>query len=142
MAESAEHTERRQHQRAQVSSGVIAVLITNAPEIIGSISDISLGGAKVTYHNPKNRKIDLTDLKVDLISDDRFVEAIPCNNAWDHAVESRDISAPADLRQCGIQFKDMNPNQLFLLRGFINRCAAVGVCLQPESEISITPHQQ
>lgn len=143
MAEGAEHIERRQHQRSQVSSGVIAVLITNTPEIIGSVSDISLGGAKVTYHNPKNREIDLTSFKVDLISDDRFVEAIPCNNAWDHAVESSEMTAPADLRQCGIQFKDMNPNQMFLLRGFINRCTAAGVCREPQSEVSAThPHQQ
>lgn len=142
MTESATHTERRQHQRSQVSSGVIAVLITNAPEIIGSVSDISLGGAKVTYHNPKNREIDLSHFKVDLISDDRFVEAIPCNNAWDHAVESNDMTAPADLRQCGIQFRDMNPNQLFLLRSFINRCAATGVCQQPQPEIPASSQQR
>ena len=45
MAESSEILERRKHQRTPVSSGVIAVLITSCPEIIGSVSDISLGGA-------------------------------------------------------------------------------------------------
>ena len=123
MTESSGYHERRQHQRLPVASGaIIAVLITTSPEIIGSVSDISLGGAKVTYHNPNNRKIDYTKLKVDLMSDDRFVEAIPCSNAWDHAVETKDSVAVSDLRQCGIQFHNLTPHQQFLLRGFINHC--------------------
>ena len=125
MTESSEHDERRQHQRSSVSSGVIAVLITSCPEIIGTVGDISLGGAKITYHAPQNCDCepDNSKLKVDLISDDRFIEAIPCSNAWDKAVESNDFFAADDLRQCGIQFDGLTPNQLFLLRGFINRCA-------------------
>ncbi len=123
MAESSEYDDRRLHQRAPVSSGVIAVLITSSPEIIGSVSDISLGGAKITYHDPKNNKADLSKLKVDFISDDRFVESIPCSNAWDRAVDTKDFIAANDLRQCGIEFDGLTPNQLFLLRGFIHRCA-------------------
>ena len=126
MAKSAKTQERRQHQRSAVSSGVIAVLISAAPEIMGSLTDISLGGAKITYHNPKNREIDYTRLKVDFISDDRFVEAIPCKNAWERSLESNNFIAAGELRQCGIQFADLNPNQLYLLRNFINRCAAPG----------------
>lgn len=123
MGERADFNERRQHQRSPVASGVIAVLITTSPEIIGSVSDISLGGARITYHHPINKAVDYSKLKVDLISDDRFVEAIPCTNAWDRAIESENFNATGDLRQCGIQFQDLTPNQLFLLRGFINRCA-------------------
>lgn len=126
MEGSATFQERRKGQRTLVTSGVIAILISSAPEIIGSVVDISLGGAKISYHNPKNRKIDFSGLKVDLISDDRFVEAISCENTWDRAVETNGFDAAADLKQCGIQFVDLNPNQLFLLRGFINRSAAPG----------------
>jgi len=135
MPESAEYQERRQHQRTPVSTGIIAVLITSYPEIIGSVTDISLGGAKITYHDPKSKEIDYTTLKVDLISDDRFVEAIPCKNAWNKAVENGDHVVSGDLRQCGIQFVDLNPNQLFLLRGFINRCALPGTGLQYQPEM-------
>jgi len=123
MSESSENDERRLHQRSPVPTGVIAVLITCCPEIIGSVRDISLGGAKITYHHPDNTKINCSAIKVDLISDDRFVEAIPCSNAWDRAVETEDFLAADDLRECGIQFVGLKPNQLFLLRGFINRCA-------------------
>lgn len=115
--------ERRRHLRSSVSSGVIAVLISSTPEIIGSVRDISLGGAKITYHNLQNSAIDETGLKVDLISDDRLVEAIPCSNAWDGAVEEEGLVAVGDLWQCGIQFSGLNQNQLYLLQSFISRCA-------------------
>ena len=141
MAESSEYDERRTHQRSPVSSGVIAVLITSSPEIIGSVSDISLGGAKITYHDPQNRYIDLSNLKVDFISDDRFVEAIPCSNAWDRAVEANDFFASDDLRQCGIKFKGLTPNQLFLLRGFINRCATPVQTQQINPEVPFASNQ-
>ena len=136
VAQSAEYQERRQHQRTSVSSGVIAVLITSSPEIIGSVSDISLSGAKITYHDPKSRDIDLSRLKVDLISDDRFVESIPCSSVWDRNMESSSFISAGDLRQCGIQFVNLTPNQMFLLRGFINRCAVSELAGSPLPEIS------
>jgi len=135
MIERSEYHERRQHKRSPVSSGITAVLIASSPEIIGSVSDISLGGAKITYHNPINSTRDFTIFKVDLIADDRFVEAIPCSNAWDRAVETDSFFAAGELRQCGIHFADLNPNQLFLLRSFINRCAVTGTT-SPQVDIS------
>ena len=141
MSESSEIDERRLHQRSSVSSGIIAVLITSSPEIIGSVSDLSLGGAKITYHNPQKRDIDYSKLKVDFISDDRFVEAIPCKNAWDRTVETKDFFATDDLKQCGIQFTEMSPNQLFLLRGFINRCATQEQTQQPNPDVRFSSHQ-
>ena len=143
MTESSEHDERRQHQRSSVTSGVIAVLITSSPEIIGTVGDISLGGAKITYHAPKNcdYEPDSSKLKVDLISDDRFVEAISCSNAWNKAVESNDFFASDDLRQCGIQFDGLTPNQLFLLRGFMNRCAIPKHAHQPDPDTPCAANQ-
>ena len=141
MSESSEYEERRQHHRTSVSTGVIAVLISSSPEIIGSVSDISLGGAKITYHNPKNRASNYFTNKVDLISDDRFVEGIPSINAWDKAVDTSDFIATEDLRQCGIQFADLTPNQLFLLRGFINRCSIPGMGLQNAFETPTASNQ-
>ena len=141
MSESSEYEERRQHHRTSVSTGVIAVLISSSPEIIGSVSDISLGGAKITYHNPKNRASNYFTNKVDLISDDRFVEAIPCSNAWDRAIEANDLLEADDLRQCGIRFDGLTPNQLFLLRGFMNRCATPKHAHQPAPDTPYASNQ-
>ena len=115
--------ERREHKRSRVSNGVTAVLITSAPEVIGSVIDISMGGAKITYHEHKNTDLDFSELKVDLISDDRFVEAIPCKSAWNCKADDYTLYGSGDLRQCGIKFLDLTPNQTFLLREFINSCA-------------------
>ena len=141
MLESSEYDERRHHQRTPVSTGVIAVLITCCPEIIGSVSDISLGGAKIVYHHPDKTKIDCSAIKVDLISDDRFVEAIPCSNAWDRAIEGNDLFEADDLRQCGIRFDGLTPNQLFLLRGFMNRCATPKHAHQPAPDTPYASNQ-
>jgi hypothetical protein len=141
MAESSDYHERRQHDRSPVSIGVIAVLITSSPEIIGSVSDISLGGAKITYHDPQNREADFSNFKVDFISDDRFVEAIPCSNAWDRSVDTKGLLASDDLRQCGIQFEGLTPNQLFLLRGFMNRCASPKHDQQSRPEVPLASNQ-
>ena len=96
--------------------------------------DISMGGIKIAYHEQKNTNINFSELKVDLISDDRFVEAIPCKNAWNCKPMDSALSAAGDLRQCGIEFLDLTPNQAFLLKGFINRCAG------PEINIARPDH--
>jgi c-di-GMP-binding flagellar brake protein YcgR len=129
MAESVYYSDRRQFKRALASQGATAVLITSSPEVIGSIVDISMGGVKITYHNQKDTDLDYSELKVDLISDDRFVEAIPCKNAWDREAEVVLPHEAGDLRQCGIEFMELTPNQAFLLKGFIRRCGG------PEAEI-------
>ena len=123
MAESIYYSDRREHKRSLVTNGVTAVLIASSPEVIGSVIDISMGGVQIAYHEQKNTNINLSELKVDLISDDRFVEAIPCKNAWASSTLDSPLASSGDLRQCGIEFLDLTPNQAFLLRGFINRCA-------------------
>ena len=123
MAESMYSPERREHNRLRVLNGVTAVLITSAPEVIGSVIDISMGGAQITYHEHKNTNLAFSELKVDLISDDRFVEAIPCKKAWNCKADDYALYGSGDLQQCGIEFLDLTPNQAFLLKGFIDSCA-------------------
>lgn len=60
MEESIYSPERRGHKRLRVSNGVTAVLITSAPEVIGSVIDLSMGGAKITYHEHKNIDINFS----------------------------------------------------------------------------------
>ncbi|MBE9520568.1 MAG: PilZ domain-containing protein [Proteobacteria bacterium] len=131
MAESMYYSNRREHKRSPAANGVTAVLIASAPEVIGSVIDISMGGVKIAYHEQKNTNLDFSELKVDLISDDRFVEAIPCKNAWNYEAGDKALHGSGDLRECGIAFLDLTPNQTFLLRGFINRC-----CRGPQTNIA------
>ena len=123
MEESIYSPERREHKRSRVSNGVTAVLITSSPEVIGSVIDLSMGGAKISYHEHKNIDLDFSALKVDLVSDDHFVEAIPCKSAWNCKADDYTLYGSGDLWQCGIEFLDLTPNQTFLLREFINSSA-------------------
>lgn len=140
MAESKNYSDRREHRRSSVAYGVTAVIITTSPEIIGSVIDISMGGVKVTYHEQKDTNLDFPHLKIDLISDDRYVEAIHCKNAWNSKAEDYALYGSGDLRQCGIEFLDLTPNQAFLLKGFINRSADPKVTIS-SPDISIGLNQ-
>lgn len=117
-------TERRQHARASVKSIVVGILNAAEPEIIGSISDISLGGVKFTCNELKLAPENDPVRTIDLIVDENYVFDIPCNYAWNNKINSEADSELAGLRQCGIRFGDLTPWQLFQLRGIIDTCAS------------------
>jgi len=122
---SRDFTERRQYERAKVQKIVLGIL--NSDEIVttGLINDISLGGVNFTHELvlvPAATSIH----SVDLIADSDFLNNIPCGYAWNSKVEKESYSNSRDLRQCGIQFGKLNPNQIFMLRSFIHRCTFLG----------------
>jgi hypothetical protein len=123
MKENRNLTERRQNKRAYVQKPIVGILNSDEPVIIGSISDISLGGVKYIFElrmAPNDNPIN----SIDLIADNHCLFDIPCAYAWNDTVETGSNFKLTDLRQCGIQFGDMTPDQISLLRNFINRCAS------------------
>ena len=130
MKERRDFTERRQHERACMQNFVVGILNSGEPITIGSITDISLGGVRCTYNDLKMAPNDNpihSIVSIDLIADGYYLVDIPCEFAWDVKVEMETFSELTDSRQCGIQFGKLSPNQIFLLRSFINRCASLGI---------------
>jgi len=127
MEESPDYTERRQHKRASVQNIVVGMLNIGELETIGSITDISLGGVKYTYNELRTAPLKRPIHSIDLIADSNFLFDIPCEYAWENAVETKPQSKLTNLRQCGIQFGKLTLNQIFLLRSFINRCASLRI---------------
>ena len=127
MKEREDFTERRQHERACVQSLVVGILNSGEPITIGSITDISLGGVRCTYNDLRMVPNDSPIHSIDLIADGYYLVDIPCEYAWDGRVEKESYSKLTDSGQCGIQFGKLPPNQIFLLRSFINRCASLGI---------------
>jgi hypothetical protein len=127
MNKSIDYTERRQHERSSVQNLVVGILNSGEPETIGSITDISMGGVKCTYNELRMAPNGSPFRSIDLIADGHYLADIPCQNAWDVKMEPESYSKLTDLRQCGIQFGKLNPNQIFLLRSFINCCASLGI---------------
>ena len=128
MKEGRDFTEQRQHERAGVQTIVVGILNSRKSVTIGSITDISLGGIKCTYNNElRTEPNDNLIHSVDLIAESHNLVDIPCKYAWDVKVETNSDDKLTDLRQCGVQFGKLTPNQIFLLRNFIDHYASLGI---------------
>ena len=126
MKKSGDHRERRQHERAPLQSIVVGMLNIGELETIGSIIDISLGGVKYAYNEFRTAPLKCPIHSIDLIADSYYLFDIPCEYVWDSGSETKSQSKLKKIRQCGIQFGKLTPNQILLLRSFIDRCAYPG----------------
>ena len=119
-------TERRRHERARVENIVVGIL--NSDEIVatGLINDISLGGVNFTHELGLTPDATLVH-SIDLIAENNFLNDIPCEFAWNFRVERDPYFSSRELRQCGIQFVELSPDQTFLLRRLINSCTSLGI---------------
>jgi len=118
--------ERRRHERARVQSIVVGIL--NSDEIVatGLINDISLGGVNFTHE--LGMAPDATFVNsIDLIAENNYLNDIPCEFAWHLKVEKEPYLSSRKQRRCGIQFVELSPDQIFLLRRIINRCTSLGI---------------
>ena len=119
-------TERRKHERSSVLNIVLGILNSDEPVMIGLINDISLGGVKYTQKLkmvPNDNPIH----SIDLIADDNCLMIdIPCEFAWNVEVKRESYSNLRDLRQCGIQFGKLTPDQISLLKNLIDRYTPFG----------------
>lgn len=123
MKENVDFTERRHHERTSVQNLVVGILNSDEPVIIGSITDISMGGVKYT-HELRMAPNDNPIHSIDLIAYNHCLIDIPCDFAWNVELETNPDSQIKDVRQCGIKFGELTPNQTFLLRSLIKRCTS------------------
>lgn len=123
---SRDFIERRQHERAGVQTSVVGILNSDKIVATGLVNDISLGGVSFTHGfgmAPAANPIH----SIDLIADSNSLNNIPCEYAWNMKFERETYLNSRTLRQCGIQFGKLTPDQLFLLRSLINRCTSLGI---------------
>jgi hypothetical protein len=126
MEESRDYTEKRKHERLNVNKVVVAILNSDEPVTVGSITDISLSGVKCTYDEFRLVSNDNPVHSIDLIADNHDLVDIPGKAVWDVKVERETFSTLTNVRQCGIQFGELTPKQIFLLKNFIDHCASLG----------------
>jgi len=127
MEKSRGYTEKRKHERVYVRKVVVAILNSDEPVTMGSITDISLSGVKCTYDEFRMASNDNPVHSIDLIADNHDLIDIPGKSVWDVKVERASFSKLTNIRQCGIQFGKLTPNQIFLLKFFIDQCASLGI---------------
>lgn len=119
-------TERRQHERARVQTSVVGILNSDKIVATGLINDISLGGVNFT-HGLGMAPAATPIHSIDLIADSNSLNDLPCEYAWNTKLESETYLNSRTLRQCGIQFGKLTPEQIFLLRSLINRYTFLGI---------------
>ena len=126
MKASRDFAERRQHERSSVQNIFIGILNSDEPVMIGLVNDISLGGIRFTHKFtmvPNDKPIH----SIDLIADNNCLMIdISCRYAWNSDLQRESYSESGDLRQCGIQFGKLTPNQVFLLKGLVNHYKSLG----------------
>lgn len=133
MKERRDYTERRQDERTGLQILVVGILKSGEPIAIGPITNISMSGVRCTYnglsmvynHDPIH--------SIDLIANGSHIIDIPCKYAWNVKVKTKSYSKLTDTRQCGIQFSKLSPDQIILLRNFINHCESLGINSLPEN---------
>ena len=127
MKESNGFSEKRKHIRAKMHNIVVGILNSKKPETIGSITDISLGGVKCVYSKLRIEPNKSPVHSIDLIADTLSVFEIPCKYVWDGDVETESHNKSKMIRQCGIRFGKLAPEQTFLLNKFIDICVSQGI---------------
>ena len=127
MEESRDYTEKRKNERVYVRKVVVAILNSDEPVTMGSITDISLSGVKCTYDEFRMVSNDNPVHSIDLIADNHDLVNIPGKSAWDVKVERESFSKLTNVRQCGIKFGELTPNQIFLLKFFIDHCTSLDI---------------
>ena len=119
MKENTGFTERRQHTRTSVKNIIIAVINSDQPEMIGYITDISLGGVRFTYQETRKTSPKQPIHSIDIITDNNCLFNIPCDCAWHGGVKTEADSKLTNVNLYGIQFGKLTSSQLSSLTSII-----------------------
>lgn len=125
MTKQTDIAERRQHTRTSVKNIVVGVLNIGEPGLIGSITDISFGGVKFTYHEFRTEPSRAPIKSIDLIADNNYMLDFPCSSAWNKEVET-EAGWKSNLRQYGIKFGKLTPWQISILRSIMSESSFAG----------------
>jgi hypothetical protein len=136
------YKEHRKQVRAKMHNTVVGILNSNKTVTIGTIIDISLGGAKCANYEirmePDNRK---SFDSIDLIAGSHSILGLPCKPIWESEGESEGNSKMTIKRLYGIRFCELTPKQIFLLKKFIDICVSEGL-INSTSRTPITVEEE
>jgi hypothetical protein len=110
--------ERRSHGRFPVKQGVYA-LLKNGASKLGQIKNISKGGLAFMYINGGEKMNGSLLLDIFLSGFGFYLKDIPCNKISDIRVENKSPFSDFKMRHLGVQFSELNHDQLNLLDMFI-----------------------
>ena len=87
--------------------------------VLGSIRDISLGGLWVTYIDEGTKLNESQEFRADVMEEKFYWKDLHCKSRWDKEVVNDIPVITARMRQGGLQFTNLSPEQLAGLKEFI-----------------------
>lgn len=108
-------TERREHQRYRVKEDALVI----SPEVVGQITDISLGGMAFRYADKTNSSQLSEELDMFLSNDDFYLDSVPFTTVSDRTLLTVSPYSSMAMRHCGVQFGQLSPSQKSQLEQFI-----------------------
>ena len=118
MTNSKGGVERRQMKRFKVAEGAFAALVNHGSKL-GQIRDISKLGLSFRYIDSEEEHPDARELKIILGSGGLCVDRVPFKKVADFEIKSEFRFSSIKMRQIGLQFGDLTPEQQQRLSNFI-----------------------
>ena len=118
MTNSKGGVERRQMKRFKVAEGAFAALVNHGSRL-GQIRDISKLGLSFRYIDSEEEHPDARELKIILGSGGLCVDRVPFKKVADFEIKSEFRFSSIKMRQIGLQFGDLTPEQQVRLNNFI-----------------------
>ena len=118
MTSSKGRFERRQVKRFKVADGAFAALVNHGSKL-GQIRDISIMGLSFRYIVSEEEAPDARELKIILGSGRLCVDKVPFKLITEFEIESEFSFSVMKMRQVGLQFRKLTPEQRASLNNFI-----------------------
>ena len=111
-------TERRQRRRFRAMEGAFAALVNHNSKL-GQIKDISTAGLSFCYIDDPGPSSDAHELKIILGNHGLYLDKIPFTQIFDFEVANEYSFSSIKMRQIGLQFGKLTPEQQHRLHVFI-----------------------
>ena len=112
--------DRRQVRRYRVKDGIFAVFMANKDKL-GQIKDISMKGLSFRYVNDNGDSREAGELKIIIAGYGLYLDKIPIETVSDFEVQGGFAISPLRMRQTGLRFVDLTPEQKYQIGRFIRQ---------------------
>lgn len=112
--------DRRQARRYRVKDGIFAV-ITAHKDKLGQIKDISMKGLCFRYVNDNGDRRETGELKIIIAGYGLYLDQIPIETVSDFEVQGGFAISPLKMRQTGLRFIGLTPEQKYQIGRFIRQ---------------------
>jgi len=110
--------ERRQQKRFKAEEGAFAALVDQESRL-GQIKDISIRGLSFRYIDSHEKLENADELKIILGNQGLYLDKVPFVKISDFEIESEFSFSIIKMRQIGLQFGELTPQQKLRLDQFI-----------------------